>query len=93
MCAAVRVSAALTGKDGTSITVSEQDETERFEVNVKNGYIYVSTSRPATIQIYSILGQLVMQQSVPSGTTRLKAPTRGIYILKAGARTMRITIN
>ena len=69
------------------------EDTERFDVTVKAGYIYITTSRQVTIQLYSILGQLVTQQAIPVGTTRIKAPSRGVFILKAGTITRRVTVN
>ena len=80
------------GKEMSSVQ-TDNDEGERFEVTVKNGYIYITTQRTVNVQIYSILGQLVTQQVVQAGTTRIKAPTRGVYILKAGSITRRVTIN
>ncbi|MDE6309511.1 MAG: T9SS type A sorting domain-containing protein [Muribaculaceae bacterium] len=62
------------------------------EIVVSDGWIYVNTTRPITIKIYSILGQLISQDSLPAGTFRLHVASRGIYILKAGAITRRITI-
>lgn len=75
------------------VTIVDGDETEKFEVVVKSGYVYITTSKPVTIQLYSILGQLVAQQAIPAGTTRIKAPGRGVFILKAGAVTRRVTVN
>ena len=92
MTAGGAVSYALP-KDVATVTVSEQDDSERFEVSVKNGYIYITTSRAVTLRLYSILGQLVTQQPVQPGTTRIKAPSRGVYILKAGSVTCRVTVN
>lgn len=71
----------------------DQDDTDKIEVNVKNGYIYVNSSRKLTLQLYSILGQLVTQQVIQPGVTRIKAPAKGVYILKAGSVTRRVTVN
>ena len=69
------------------------DESERIEVTVKDGYIYVTSPRAVTLSLYSILGQLIARESVQAGTTRIKAPARGVYILKAGSATRRVTVN
>ncbi|MDE5607815.1 MAG: T9SS type A sorting domain-containing protein [Muribaculaceae bacterium] len=74
------------------IAVSEQMEGEMLEITVKDGYVYVTTSRPVTVKIFSILGQLISQKSIPAGTWRTHIASRGIYILKAGTQTKRITI-
>ena len=76
-----------------TLTITDNDEGDRLDVTVKGGYIYITTSRNVTIQLYSILGQLVTQQVIPAGTTRIKAPSRGVFILKAGPITRRVTVN
>lgn len=65
---------------------------ERVDVTVRDGYIYVTTPRPVTVRVMTILGQLISQQNLPEGTSRLKVTSRGIYILKAGSQTHRVTI-
>lgn len=69
-----------------------QVDSDGPEIVVRDSWIYVSTNRPITIKIYSILGQLISQDSLPAGTYRLHVASRGIYILKAGPITRRITI-
>ena len=69
------------------------NDTDEVELMVKGQYVFVTTQRASTIRLYSILGQLIVQQSVQAGTTRIKAPTRGVYILQVGSTTRRITIN
>lgn len=91
ICGAFTMVGADLPKD--NITTVDSDDYDRLDVMVKAGYIYITTSRPVTIQLYSILGQLVAQQNIPSGTTRIKAPSRGVFILKAGAVTRRVTVN
>lgn len=76
----------------TQASVSDTPETERLDVTVHDGYIYVSTSRAVTVKVFTILGQLVSQAKLPAGTSRLKLTARGIYILKAGSQTRRVTI-
>lgn len=70
----------------------ERGEQESIEIYTKDGYVYISTSQPVKVKIFSILGQLISQESVPVGTYRLRINSRGIYILKAGTITRRITI-
>lgn len=72
---------------------SQSDDNEQFDVTTKDGYIYIYSVRRVSIQIYTILGQLIVRQDVQSGTTRIKAPSRGVYILRAGSITRRITVN
>ena len=63
-----------------------------LEVRSAGGYIYVDMARPATVKIYTILGQLVSQQQLKAGTSRLRVKSRGIYILKTQNTTRRITV-
>ena len=65
---------------------------EHMDVTVREGYIYVTTTRPLTVRVMTILGQLISQKTLPEGTSRLKVSSRGIYILKAGSQTHRVTI-
>ena len=59
---------------------------------VKDGYVYITTTEPITVKVFTILGQLISSEKIPAGTHRLKINARGIYILKIGGTTRRITI-
>ena len=74
------------------VSVERTDTADYLEITVKDGYVYVTTSKPVTIKIFSILGQLISQKQIPAGTSRTHITARGIYILKAGTTTKRITI-
>lgn len=65
---------------------------DRVEVSARDGYIYVSTRRETNVKVFTILGQLVSQGRLPAGTSRLKVAGKGIYILKTGTFTCRVTI-
>ena len=80
---------ATTEAQGSDV---QMDRDERIDVTVREGYIYVSTPKPVTVRVMTILGQLISQQQVPAGTSRLRVNARGIYILKAGTVTKRVTI-
>lgn len=62
------------------------------EVTVSDGYIYIRSNRPLTVRLFSILGQQIHQESVPAGLHRLRINAKGIYILRAGQTTVRVTI-
>ncbi len=70
----------------------ERIDAENPEVRVNEGYVYITTSRPTNVKVFSILGQLISQETIQPGITRFKLPSRGIYILKIGTLTKRITI-
>ena len=63
-----------------------------MRVNVREGYVYVTVSRRTPVKLFTILGQTVSQTELPAGTSRLRVGARGIYILKAGDTTVRITL-
>lgn len=71
---------------------TERIEVEGADVRVSEGYVYVTTSRPTTVKVFSILGQLISQETIQPGISRFRLPSRGIYILKVGDITKRITI-
>ncbi|MBJ2187312.1 MAG: hypothetical protein JFR41_01585 [Muribaculaceae bacterium] len=68
------------------------DLSEELAVVVRDNYIYVTVYRPTAVKLFTILGQPVSQVTLPAGTSRFKVAARGIYILKAGSTTRRITI-
>lgn len=82
-----------TPRDPAQLIGNDQDENDKIEVTVKNGYVYVYTSHAVAVQLYSILGQLITQHQAQPGTTRVKAPAKGVYILKVGTVTRRVTVN
>lgn len=74
------------------VITDRQDDADVLDISVRDGYVYVTTSKPVTIKIFSILGQLIAQKQLQPGTSRTRITSRGIYILKAGPVTKRITI-
>ncbi len=69
-----------------------EPQNEHVEVIVRDGVIYISAPRPTQVKLFTILGQLVAQAQLPAGTARIRPAGRGIYILKAGSFTCRVTI-
>lgn len=69
-----------------------EPQNEHVEVIVRDGVIYISTPRPVQVKLFTILGQLVAQSQIAPGTARIRPTGRGIYILKAGSFTCRVTI-
>lgn len=72
--------------------IRETTENEDIEIDIKDGWVYVTTSKPVTIRIFTILGQQITSETIPAGTKRIHIASRGIYILRAGTITRRITI-
>lgn len=63
-----------------------------ISVAVYDDYIYIHSDQQVTVKLFSILGQLIAQETVKAGTHRIRIKSRGIYILRAGTVTRRITI-
>lgn len=59
---------------------------------VAYGHVYVDVRQATVVKLYTILGQLVSQKQLQPGVYRFKVPTRGIYLLKSGTSTRRITL-
>lgn len=97
MLAGGGVAEASSASSQSAVTASRQsvssgEDTDAIDIVVRGRSIYVTVSRPIQVKIFTILGQLIVQQNLPAGTTRLNVSARGIYILKAGDVTRRITI-
>ncbi len=73
----------------TGAPASDQD---KIEVMVRDGYIYVYTPHAVEVKVMSIVGQLISEKNLPAGVSRLRISARGIYILKAGDITLRVTV-
>lgn len=67
-------------------------DSETADVAVVDNTIYIATQRPVSVKVFTILGQLVSQATLPAGTHRLVMKAKGIYILKIGTTTRRVTI-
>lgn len=72
--------------------VTEADSMEAVDVRVSDGYVYICVLQPTPVKVFTILGQLVTKQNLEAGVWRLPLSARGIYILKVGSQTRRITI-
>lgn len=70
----------------------ETELTDDVSVTVRDGHIYVTVTKPSQIKLFTILGQPISQVTLPPGTSRFKVTARGIYILKIGSITRRVTI-
>ncbi len=71
---------------------AELAEDEHVEVLVDKGAVYITVNKPMPVKVLTIVGQIVAQDNLQPGTSRLKLSARGIYILKIGSATKRISI-
>lgn len=68
------------------------DIAEEPHIFVKEKSIYLITTRPITVTVYNILGNALGQNQLDSGVYRLELSSRGIYLIKAGSKVIRVTI-
>lgn len=74
------------------LEASSQEAQSPFQVVVVEGAVYIWTSRPVSVKLFSILGQLVAQKDLQPGLHRLSLSSRGIYVLRAGSITRRVAL-
>lgn len=74
------------------IFTEQRLEAEGADIAVRDSCIYVNVPRQANVKVFTILGQLISQETLPAGTHRLQMSAKGIYILKIGTSTRRVTI-
>lgn len=70
----------------------ELAEEEYADVRVDNGTVYITVNRPVQVKVLTIVGQLIANDNLQPGTSRLRLTAKGIYILKIGSVTKRISI-
>lgn len=59
---------------------------------VADGYLYLSLRQRTAVKLFTVLGQPVVQDTLSPGVYRIRLTTRGIYLLKIGSATRRITV-
>lgn len=75
--------------DDTSLSIVAH--TRDVEVKVAPGMVVVSSSQQIHIKIFTILGQLVSDDTLPAGSNRLSL-SHGVYIVKVGDLTCKIAV-
>lgn len=96
---ALATSAAASGKvqwreitgepQGRSVTDSRSSD--GIEIYQRSGAITIKTQHTIQVKVFTILGQLVSQATLPPGTSELRL-NRGIYMVKAGNITQKVAI-
>jgi hypothetical protein len=76
---------------GKFTTANDVLEASGIKIWSAAGELYVSSTQPVEIEIYSISGQLVKQQTFGIGKTSVILPN-GIYIVKAGNTVEKIAV-
>ena len=77
---------------GVNAELVEQTTGDNIDVKVVDGAIVLTLTRQSNVKLFTILGQLVAEKQLEPGTWRFPLSARGIYILKTGSATRRITI-
>lgn len=62
------------------------------EIKAAKGVIVVSSPKPVQIKVFTILGQLVSQETLPAGTSQLNISSHGVYIIKTAEITCKVAI-
>lgn len=77
-----------------SVTVrdTERLDDSGMEITVRDGVVTLILTRPAQVRVLTILGQPLSQENLPAGIHRLRLTAKGIYIVRVGQTTRRVTI-
>lgn len=75
-----------------NIVMERLDPDTNTAIATAGEYIYIETSRPVEIKLFTILGQLIGHRHLEPGLHRLRIASRGIYLIKVGSLTRRIVI-
>ena len=63
-----------------------------IEVRTKGSTIIVTTNHAAQIKVFTILGQLVSETTLPAGSSQLTLSTHGVFLIKIGEFTCKVAI-
>lgn len=61
-------------------------------IKATKGSIIVTSNRQVQVKIFSILGQLLTQETLPAGTSQLTLNTHGVFIVKTGSLTCKVAL-
>lgn len=89
--AAIRSWESVKSEQGVALAKIVAKNTD-IEVRAGKGVIYVTTTRPINIKVFTILGQPIAQDHLPQGTSQLILGTHGVFIVKAGDATFKVAV-
>lgn len=96
MCAvtAIGAAAAHTWEEVESYPahIEQSMQQDDAAVYVHEGYVYVAIKQTAQVKLFTLLGHIIVQDTLQPGVYRYKLSSRGIYLLKVGSSTRRITL-
>lgn len=63
-----------------------------IEVRTINGAILVSSNRQVQVKVFTILGQLISQDTLPAGVSILNLGMHGLFIIKVADMTCKVAL-
>ncbi|MBD5207041.1 MAG: T9SS type A sorting domain-containing protein [Bacteroidales bacterium] len=63
-----------------------------LEIKTSGNALIISSNHSVKIQVFTILGRLLISENIPAGTSRLQLPAHGVYIVKTGSITCKVAI-
>lgn len=86
-CGAARWETVHADVSGLNSVAHDND----VEVRVSPGHVVVVASQPVQVKVFTILGQIVCNDTLPAGASRLPL-SHGVYIVKASDLTCKIAV-
>lgn len=77
---------------GVDIEQRSDLDNDAVNITVVDNFVYISIRQRTPVKIFTILGQPIVQETLQPGIYRFRLTARGIYLLKIGSTTRRITI-
>lgn len=65
---------------------------EADDISVSDGYLQIRSLTRQPLQVYTLLGQIIIDQWVEPGFSEIAMPNSGVYIVKLGQLTKRVCI-
>ncbi len=63
-----------------------------FEIRTASGQVIVQSNHTVQIKVFTILGRLINNETLPAGSYRFQLPAHGVYIVKIGDQTCKIAV-
>lgn len=63
-----------------------------IEIKAASGVIIVNCNHQTQIKIFTILGRMVSNETLPAGKSQMQLPAHGVYIVKIGDLTCKVAV-
>lgn len=74
------------------VNVKQVAKEAEIEIKTAPGTILIISSKGAQVKVFTILGQLVSDETVPPGMSRFQINAHGVYIIKVGDLTCKVAL-